>query len=105
MLIELDNTAVDKELRSITILAMVINFFTPIFSCLVTILPFIFVALKILEINFASWLSVASALSILFAAGVYLGRIGKKNPWLKGLRMIGFGIIAFVIGFLLDSLV
>jgi len=105
MLTDLDDTAVDKELRSITILAMVINFLTPIFSCLVTILPFIFVVLQILELNFASWLSVASALSILFAAGVYLGRIGKKNPWLKGLRMIGFGIIAFVIGFLLDSLV
>ena len=105
MLTDLDNTIVDKEFKSITILAMVINFLTPIFSCLVTILPFIFVVLQIFEMNFASWLSVASALSILFAAGVYLGRIGKKNPWLKGLRMTGFGIIAFVIGFLLDSLV
>jgi predicted membrane protein (TIGR00267 family) len=105
MLTDLDDTAVDKEYKSITILAMLINFLTPIFSCLVTIMPFIFVALQILEINFASWLSVASALSILFAAGVYLGRIGKKNPWLKGLRMTSFGIIAFVIGFLLDSLV
>jgi predicted membrane protein (TIGR00267 family) len=105
MLIDLENTAVDKKMKSITKIAMVVNFLTPIFSCMVTILPFIFVALHILEINFASWLSVTLALSILFVAGVYLGKIGKNNPWIKGLRMTGFGIIAFIIGFLLDSLV
>jgi predicted membrane protein (TIGR00267 family) len=105
MLIDLENTAVDKKMKSITKIAMVVNFLTPIFSCIVTILPFVFVALHILEINFASWLSVTLALSILFVAGVYLGKIGKNNPWIKGLRMTGFGIIAFIIGFLLDSLV
>jgi len=105
MLIDLENTAVDKKMKSITKIAMVVNFLTPIFSCMVTILPFVFVALHILEINFASWLSVTLALSILFVAGVYLGKIGKNNPWIKGLRMTGFGIIAFIIGFLLDSLV
>ena len=105
MLIDLENTAVDKKMKSITKIAMVVNFLTPIFSCMVTILPFVFVALHILEINFASWLSVTLALSILFVAGVYLGKIGKNNPWIKGLRMTGFGIIAFTIGFLLDSLV
>lgn len=105
MLIDLENTAVDKKMKSITKIAMVVNFLTPIFSCIVTILPFVFVALHILEINFASWLSVTLALSILFVAGVYLGKIGKNNPWIKGLRMTGFGIIAFIIGFLLESLV
>lgn len=105
MLKDLDNTIVDKKIKYITITAMVINFLTPIFSCIITILPFTFVGLQILEIYFASWISVILALSILFAAGVYLGRIGKKNPWIKGLRMTSFGIIAFIIGFLLDSLV
>ena len=105
MLKELENTAIDKKFKSITKIAMVVNFLTPIFSCIITLLPFTFVALHILELNFASWLSVTLALSILFAAGVYLGKIGKKNPWIKGLRMTGFGIIAFIIGFLLDSLV
>jgi predicted membrane protein (TIGR00267 family) len=105
MLTDLDNTVIDKTSKSVTILAMGINFLTPLFSCGVTISPFIFVALQILEINVASWISVASALMILFGAGVYLGRIGKKNPWIKGLRMTAFGILAFIIGILLDSLV
>ena len=105
MLTDLDNTKLTRQSRSIIITTMVINFLTPIFSCLVTILPYVLVMTQILEITFASWISVILALSILFAAGYYLGRIGNKNPWIKGLRMTAFGIIAFIIGLLLESLV
>jgi len=102
---DLSGTTIEKAARSITILAALINFLTPLFSCAVTISPFVLVALQILEINLASWFSVVLALSMLFGAGVYLGRLGKKNPWKKGLRMVGFGLLAFIIGFLLDSLI
>ena len=105
MLTDLTDTVIDKTSKSITMLVLVINFLTPILSCTITILPFVFVVLEILDIYIASWLSVAFAFSILFGAGVYLGRIGKKNPWIKGLRMTAFGVIAFIIGFLLDFLI
>ena len=105
MLTDLTDTVIDKTSKSITMLVLVINFLTPILSCAITILPFVFVVLEILDIYIASWLSVAFAFSILFGAGVYLGRIGKKNPWIKGLRMTAFGVIAFIIGLLLDFLI
>jgi VIT1/CCC1 family predicted Fe2+/Mn2+ transporter len=34
-----------------------------------------------------------------------MGRIGKTNPYKKGLRMVAFGILAFIIGYLLDLLI
>jgi len=105
MLTDLTDTVIDKTSKSVTRVAMVINFLTPILSCAITILPFVLVVLEILEIYIASLLSVAFALSILFGAGVYLGRLGKQNPWIKGLRMTAFGVIAFIIGFLLDFLI
>ncbi len=105
LFMDLKGTKIEKAARSITILVALINFLTPLFSCVVTISPFVLVALQVLEINLASWFSVVLALSILFGAGVFLGRLGKKNPWKKGLRMVGFGLIAFIIGFLLDSLI
>jgi len=37
--------------------------------------------------------------------GVYLGRLGRRNPYLKGLRMLIFGLIAFTIGCFLESLI
>lgn len=105
LFMDLKGTKIEKAARSITILVALINFLTPLFSCVVTTSPFVLVALDVLEINLASWFSVVLALSILFGAGVYMGRLGKKNPWKKGLRMVGFGLTAFIIGFLLDSLI
>jgi len=105
LFMDLKGTKIEKAARSITILVALINFLTPLFSCAVIISPFVLVALDVLEINLASWFSVVLALSTLFGAGVYMGRLGKKNPWKKGLRMVGFGLTAFIIGFLLDSLI
>jgi len=102
---DLSGTRIEKMARSITILTVIINLLTPLVSCAVIISPFIFAIWKILEVNVASWFSVILALGILFSAGVYLGRLGKTNPWTKGLRMAGFGLIAFIIGFLLNALV
>lgn len=102
---DLSGTRIEKKARSIIILTVVINFLTPLVSCAVTISPFMLAIWKILEVNVASWFSVILALGTLFSAGVYLGRLGKTNPWTKGLRMAGFGFIAFIIGFLLNALI
>jgi len=101
----LDDTNIQKIARTTVLLATLINFATPLFSCAITITPFIFVAIGLLDIDMAAWVSVALALSTLFTAGVYMGRIGKTNPYKKGVRMVAFGVLAFAIGFLLDILI
>ena len=102
---DLDDTSIQKTAKYTIVIASLINFATPLFSCAVTITPFILVAKGILPLNIAGWISVVLALSTLFGAGVYMGRIGKTNPYKKGLRMVAFGVLAFVIGFLLNLLI
>jgi predicted membrane protein (TIGR00267 family) len=102
---DLDNTSIQKTAKYTILLATIINFATPLFSCAVTITPFILATTGILHADIAGWISVALALSTLFGAGVYMGRIGKTNPYKKGLRMAAFGVLAFTIGFLLDLLI
>jgi len=41
----------------------------------------------------------------LFSAGVYIGRNGKGNAILKGVKMAAFGGIAFLIGYLIETLI
>ena len=101
---DLKDTSIQKTAKYITLIATLINFATPLFSCAVTITPFILVDMGILPLNIAGWISVVLALSTLFGAGVYMGRIGKTNPYKKGLRMVAFGVLAFAIGFLLNLL-
>jgi predicted membrane protein (TIGR00267 family) len=102
---DLEDTSIQKTAKYTILIATLINFATPLFSCAVTITPFILVAKGILPLNIAGWISVVLALSTLFGAGVYMGRIGKTNPYKKGLRMVAFGVLAFVIGFLLNLLI
>ncbi len=102
---DLSGTRIERSAKSITIMTALINFSTPLVSCAVTISPFVLAALRILEADVAPWFSVMLALITLFSAGVYMGRLGKKNPLLKGLRMAIFGLIAFIIGLLLNALV
>ncbi|TFH25018.1 hypothetical protein E4G67_01420 [Candidatus Bathyarchaeota archaeon] len=102
---DLDDTSIQKTAKYTILLATTINFATPLFSCAVTITPFILSAIGILHADIAGWISVALALSTLFGAGVYMGRIGKTNPYKIGLRMVAFGVLAFAIGFLLDLFV
>ncbi len=102
---DLKDTLIQKTAKYTIIIATLINFATPLFACAVTITPFMFVAIGILPLDIAGWISVALALSTLFGAGVYIGRIGKTNPYKKGLRMVAFGVLAFAIGFLLNLLI
>jgi predicted membrane protein (TIGR00267 family) len=102
---DLDDTSIQKTAKYTILLVTIINFATPLVSCAVTITPFILATTGILHADIAGWISVALALSTLFGAGVYMGRIGKTNPYKKGLRMAAFGVLAFTIGFLLDLLI
>jgi predicted membrane protein (TIGR00267 family) len=102
---DLRGTKIEKSARSISILTALINFSTPLVSCAVAVTPFILAALKVLDVHIASWISATLVIGTLFCAGVYLGKLGKKNPWIKGLRMVFFGLIAFTIGFLLNALI
>jgi len=102
---DLKDTSIQKTAKYTILLATIINFSTPLFSCAVTVMPFIFASIGLLQTEVARWVSVTLALGTLFAAGVYMGRIGKTNPYKKGVRMVVFGVIAFAIGFLLDWLI
>jgi len=102
---DLSDTSIQKTAKYTILLATMINFATPLLSCAVTVTPFILSALGIIHTDIAGWVSVVLAISTLFGAGVYMGRIGKTNPYKKGLRMVAFGVLAFVIGYLLDLLI
>jgi predicted membrane protein (TIGR00267 family) len=102
---DLTDTSLQKTSKYIIIIATFINFATPLLSCTLTITPFLLAAIGILPLDIAGWISVALALSTLFGAGVYMGRTGRTNPYTKGLRMVAFGVLAFVIGYLLNLLI
>lgn len=100
---KLDDTMIAENFKSYAMILAVLNFLTPLLCCAVVTTPLLFATLKLVDRAIASWISVISALGILFTTGTYLGRLGKQNPFVKGLRMVLFGVIAFIAGFLIQT--
>jgi len=105
MIRRLDETMIAQSADRAALVISFANFLTPLVSCAITIVPFLLVIRGSLDLRIAAWCAMGLALAILFAAGTVLGRMRNKSPWLKGLRMLGFGILAFAIGYLIESLI
>jgi predicted membrane protein (TIGR00267 family) len=101
----LDDTMITENYKTYAIVLSIVNFLTPFICCGIVVIPLILAMFELISIATASWVSILLALGILFFAGTYLGRLGKQNPLIKGLRMIAFGVIAFVVGFLIQTLI
>jgi predicted membrane protein (TIGR00267 family) len=101
---ELENTTITENHMISTVIISVVNFFTPLMCCAIVITPLVLAAFQMIKITTASWISIGLALGILFVAGTYFGRLGKRNPLVKGTRMVIFGIVAFIIGYLIQAL-
>jgi len=102
---KLDNTVITENYKTYAMILAFLNFLTPLMCCGIILIPIIFAAFQLLDRTIASWLSVVLALAILFTAGTYLGRLSKQNPFIKGLRMVIFGVLAFIIGFLIQMMI
>jgi predicted membrane protein (TIGR00267 family) len=101
---KLDKTRLAETYRNYARLLALVNFVTPLICCAIIVMPIVAAFFNILDSSTASWISIILAMAILFTAGVYFGRYGKQNPLRKGLRMVGFGIVAFAAGYLIQIL-
>lgn len=105
LFIDLQNTVITENYKTYALILSFINFLTPLICCGIILTPFILVAFNLIEPIIASWMSVSIAFGIIFFTGIFFGRFGKTNPLIKGLRMVFFGAIAFIIGYLIQTIV
>lgn len=101
LLEDLEDTMIMEESRSVTLISSVVVFFTPIFSCLVTLIPFALVYLGLLSAPRSVYAALLIDLGLIFMAGLVFG--GEKRL-LKGVRMTVLGILVFLMGYALNNL-
>ncbi|MBN1784941.1 MAG: hypothetical protein JW815_04320 [Candidatus Bathyarchaeota archaeon] len=105
LFLNLEKSIIAENYKTYALLLSSVNFLTPLACCGILLLPFVVSIFGFFDVIVAAWISVTLALGLIFVAGTYLGRGGKTNPFLKGLRMVFFGVIAFAIGYFIQVLI
>jgi predicted membrane protein (TIGR00267 family) len=105
MLVNLDNTYHSDSLKLNAFLASLINFATPLCSMIIAISPFLLANTGIINTKLAGGMSILLSLATLTLVGTYMGKGANGNAFLKGLRMAFFGTMAFLVGYLLESII
>ena len=100
MLIDLDDTIYGKAGRFVSIYAAIVDGSAPFLASIPAVIPFILPGLAI-QTAFIS--SAIASLGMLFALGVYLGKIGGENIWYSGAKMVISGIAVAFIALLLNA--
>jgi predicted membrane protein (TIGR00267 family) len=99
-LADLNETKIGRASRAAAIVVSLVDGLAPFLAALVVLLPFYVTSLWG-EIYHSYYLSLAMALGVLFALGAFLGAISRENMALTGVKMIGAGLLAMVLGYLL----
>jgi predicted membrane protein (TIGR00267 family) len=84
MLTDLEGTMITEESRTLTILSALLVFLTPLFACMVTLIPFMFAFFGLISIERSGLYSIVVDLILIFLSGLVFG--GEKRL-LKGIRM------------------
>lgn len=102
-LTDLNETKIGRASRAAAIVVSLVDGLAPFLAALVVLLPFFLTSLWG-EIHTSYYLSLTMALGALFALGAFLGAISRENIVLTGVKMIGAGLLAMVLGYLLRLL-
>lgn len=101
LLTDLENTFITEESKLVTVLSAVLVFFTPILTCITTLIPFFFVNFGLIGPNRSIIYAVIIDLLLLFTTGMVFG--GERRL-LKGIRMAVLGGLVFLLGLLLNRM-
>ncbi|HID88016.1 MAG TPA: hypothetical protein EYP55_11695 [Anaerolineae bacterium] len=100
-LTDLSGTKIGRASRAAVIIVALVDGLAPFAAALVVLSPFFFSAL-LGDVTISYYLSLGMALVTLFALGAFLGRVSKDSLILSGLKMIGAGLVAILLSYLLD---
>jgi predicted membrane protein (TIGR00267 family) len=101
MLSPMEETDIGRVSRVGTSLVAFFNSMAPLMVGALTITPFLILGAD--KVQEAAEVAIGLAIATLFVTGFFMGRIGNKNPWVRGARMAVIGVAAFVVCFLIGG--
>jgi len=99
---DLQDTKIGKASRMAVVMVAAVDGLSPFLAALLVIIPF-FLEPMLPSVAYAYYASVGTALLALFALGIYLGRISKKNMITSGIKTAVVGVICIALSYFLEQ--
>ena len=99
---ELEDTLIGEASRAAVVIVAVVDGLSPFLAALIVLIPF-FIPQVFPSMDFTYFVAIGLALVALFALGVFLGRISRRNILVYGLRTVIAGVISIGISLLLGE--
>ncbi|UCE80790.1 MAG: hypothetical protein JSV94_06535 [Methanobacteriota archaeon] len=106
MLSPMHDTEVERTTHASVYVVAAVNFMAPIFVSVIMGTPLLLYEVDVIrDFRLAAMISSLLGISIIFAAGYYLGRFGRARPWLRAVRMSVVALLAFGALILFEQLI
>jgi predicted membrane protein (TIGR00267 family) len=97
MLSDMSDSMYAKASKTTSVVVALIDGSSPAIAAFIIIIPLFFVPSGILGYRMAFYLAIGICLALLFALGLFLGSISKKNIWSYGAKTLFAGIMTAIL--------
>jgi predicted membrane protein (TIGR00267 family) len=97
MLKKLGDSVVGKASRFAPLWAGIVDGLSPAVAAIACLTPFFLSSRGAFSISFAIQLSIATALSVLFLLGVFLGKVSGRSMFFHGVKTLLVGVILTIV--------
>jgi len=102
MLSDMSNTLYAKATRTTSAVVAVVDGLAPSVSAFIIISPLLLVPLEILSVSMAFYIAIFICMGLLFALGLFLGTISRKNIWIYGAKTLLAGIATAILLYIIS---
>jgi predicted membrane protein (TIGR00267 family) len=97
MLSDMSDSMYAKATKTTSVVVALIDGSSPAIAAFIIIIPLFFVPSGILEMRLAFYFAIGICLALLFALGLFLGSVSKKNIWSYGAKTLFAGIMTAIL--------
>lgn len=104
MLSDMSESMYAKAGRTTSVVVAIVDGASPAVAAFLVIIPLFFVPFGLLDYRSAFYLAITICMLLLFALGLFLGAVSKKNMWSYGAKTLFAGILTAILMFLISWL-
>jgi predicted membrane protein (TIGR00267 family) len=103
MLSDMSNSMYAKATRTTSAVVALVDGLAPSVAAFIIISPLLLVPSGILSVSVAFYIAIFLCMGLLFALGLFLGTISRKNIWAYGAKTLLAGIITAILLYIIAS--